>query len=287
MILRLRTALLLTACSILIGISGGVAFAADIAMDDPGLPAVSGPNGKLEASAGWVDLDGLGDDEIFNGGIAFSFPVGDMFGIQADLAAVDAYSDTTVTGTLHAFTRDPNAYLFGVIGGYADAGSTDAWFIGPEAELYLDNVSIELRGGYMDVNGSATLNGEAFAFGDIAYYATDDVRLSIGASSVAGFQSANAGLEWFLGEQGLPGSLTLNGQVGEDGFTAVTAGFAVYFGGEDKSLIRRHREDDPRIFKLSIFDGATVVPSQLPPECEVEDPRPECNQLQLTETDPL
>ena len=268
MTLRFRTALLLTACSILIGILGGVASAADIAMDDPGLPAVSGPNGKLEASAGWVDLDGLGNDEIFNGGVAFSFPVGDMFGIQADLAAVDAYSDTTVTGTLHAFTRDPNAYLLGAIGGYADAGSTHAWFIGPEAELYLDSVSIELRGGYMDVNGSATLNSEAFAFGDIAYYATDDVRLSIGASSVAKFESANVGLEWFMGEQGLPGSLTLNGQVGEDGFASVMAGFAVYFGGEDKSLIRRHREDDPKIFKLSIFDGTTITPSQLPP-CEI------------------
>ena len=251
--------MLLTAGSILLGILGGVATAADIAVDEAGLPAVSGPNGKLEFGGGWVDLDGLGNDEIFSGGAALSFPVGDMFGIQADLAAVDAYSDTTVTATLHAFTRDPNAYLLGAIGGYADAGSTHAWFIGPEAELYLDNVSIELRGGYMDVNGSATLNSEAFAFGDIAYYATDDVRLSIGASSVAGFQSANAGLEWFLGEQGLPGSLTLNGQVGEDGFTAITAGFAVYFGSEDKSLIRRHREDDPKIFKLGIFEGAASV----------------------------
>ena len=273
MTLRFRTVLLLTACSILIGIFGGVASAADIAMDDPGLPAVSGPNGKLEASAGWVDLDGLGNDEIFSGGVAFSFPVGDMFGIQADLAAVDAYSDTTVTGTLHAFTRDPSAYLFGVIGGYADAGSANAWFIGPEAELYLDNISIELRGGHMDVDGSTTLNNELFAFGDVAFYATDDLRLSVGASSVAGFQSANAGLEWFMGEQGLPGSLTLNGQVGEDGFTAITAGFAVYFGGEDKSLIRRHREDDPKIFKLGIFEGAAdmITPGSLEPEPVCQD----------------
>ena len=48
-----------------------------------------------------------------------------------------------------------------------------------------------------------------------------------------------------MGNTGLPVSLTLDGQVGEDGYTSVMAGVSLYFGGEDTSLIRRHREDDP------------------------------------------
>ncbi len=256
MILRFKTVLLLTACSILIGISGGVAFAADIAMDDPGLPAVSGPNGKLEFGGGWVDLDGLGSDELFRGGVTLSFPVGDMFGIQADLAVVDAYSDTAASGTLHAFTRDPNSFLLGMIGGYLDVGPADAWYIGPEAELYLDNISLEARVGYMDLDNGTTSDGELFAFGDIALYATDDLRLQLGGRTVAGFASAHAGMEWFMSDAGLPASLKLDGYLGEDGYASVTAGFAIYFGGEDKSLIRRHREDDPRNFSMDIFSAA-------------------------------
>ena len=44
-------------------------------------------------------------DEVFRGGAAFSFPVGDMFGIQADLTALDAFGETAVGGAapcLHA-----------------------------------------------------------------------------------------------------------------------------------------------------------------------------------------
>ena len=86
-------------------------------------------------------------DEVFRGGAAFSFPVGDMFGIQADLTALDAFGETAVGGAAHFFTRDPNSYLLGVYGGYVDAGPANIWYIGPEAELYLDNISIEAVGG--------------------------------------------------------------------------------------------------------------------------------------------
>ncbi len=56
-----------------------------------------------------------------------------------------------------------------------------------------------------------------------------------------------------MGDMGFPASFTLDGQFGEEGFTAVMAGFSIYFGGEDKSLIRRHREDDPRLYNFFFF----------------------------------
>jgi len=233
---------------------GSVSMAADV--ETGPLPAVSAPNGKVEIGGGWTDIDDLGDDEIFRGGAAFSFPVGDTFGIQADLTALDAYGETAVGGALHAFTRDPNSYLLGAYGGYVDAGAADIWYLGPEAELYLGNVSIEAVGGIMDIsNGVGT---EFYAMGKVALYATDDLRFSVGASTVANFESANAGLEWFMGDTGLPVSLTVDGRIGEDGFTSIQAGLSLYFGGEDKSLIRRHREDDPRLHFFDIFNAGVI-----------------------------
>jgi hypothetical protein len=117
--ISMKYAAFLLTGTIVTGIYGGIAFAADIGAP-ASLPAVSGPNGKLEASAGWVDLNNLSSDFAFRGGASFSIPVGDMFGIQADLAVVDQFDETGVGGTIHAFTRDPGSYLFGVIGGYFD-----------------------------------------------------------------------------------------------------------------------------------------------------------------------
>lgn len=245
----LKKAVLLTG-TILAGMSGSVAYAADVETVTS-LPAVSGPNGKVEIGAGWADIDSFSSDEVFRGGAAFSFPVGDMFGIQADVTALDAFGETAVGGAAHFFTRDPNSYLFGVYGGYVDAGSADAWYIGPEAELYLDNISIEAVGGYMDFSDG--IGSEFYAVGDVALYATDNLRLSIGASTVAGFESGRAGLEWFMGDTGIPASLTVDGRLGEDGFTSIMGGISLYFGGEDKSLIRRHREDDPRLQFFNII----------------------------------
>ncbi len=250
----LRRSALLTG-TILAGMFGTAAYAADVETPTS-LPAVSDINGKIELGGGFTDIDDYGSDEVFRGGAALSFPVGDMFGIQVDLTALDAFGDTAVGGAGHFFTRDPNSFLFGVYGGYVDAGPANIWHIGPEAELYLGNVSIEAVGGYMDVSDG--VGSEFYVIGDLALYATDNLRLQIGGSSVAGFESARAGLEWFMGDTGIPASLTLDGRIGEDGFSSVMAGFSFYFGGEDKSLIRRHREDDPRLHFFSIFNAGVL-----------------------------
>jgi hypothetical protein len=255
MTISLKRASFLLNGTIAASLYGSVSMAADIETATA-LPAVSAPNGKVEIGGGWADIDDLGDDEVFRGGAAFSFPVGDIFGIQADLTALDAYGETAIGGAVHFFTRDPDSYLLGAYGGYVDAGSTDAWYVGPEAELYFDNISIEAVGGVMDISsGGGT---EYYAMGKVALYATENLRLSVGASTVANFESANAGLEWFMGDTGLPLSLTIDGQLGEDGYSNIMAGLSLYFGGEDKSLIRRHREDDPRLHFFSIFNAGLV-----------------------------
>jgi hypothetical protein len=231
----------------------GGALAADVGKTD--LPAVSGPNGKIEISAGYGDLENLDGDFAIIGGASLSLPLGEDFGLQADLAAVNVFDDTMVGGTLHLFTRDPESYLFGVAGGAAFSDDADVLYVGPEAELYLSNVSFELWGGYIDVDGVAETNNW-FGFADLAFYPMDDLRISLGARSVAGFESAQASMEWQLGESGLPLSLTGDVRMGEDDFLTATVGVKFYFGGEDKSLIRRHREDDPRNRSLDLFNSA-------------------------------
>jgi hypothetical protein len=238
--------------ALVVGLFGGMAIAADV--DYAKLPAVSAFNGKVELGGGFADFDTLSSDELFYGGASISVPLGDMFGLQADLAVVDVFGETGVGGNVHLFTRDPASYLLGVIGGYGDAGTADAFWLGGEAEFYMDNFSIEAAAGYMNLDPSVGSNSdELFAFLDLGYYATENFRLTLGGSSVAGFESANIGAEYMMAD--MPLSFKVRGEVGEDDFVSATAGITFYFGGNEanKSLIRRHREDDPRNRAIDIF----------------------------------
>ncbi len=258
-----------------IGLFGNMALAADVDMGE--MPAVSAINGKIEFGGGTANASGLSSNEVFYGAASISIPLGDMFGLQADFAVKDMFNDTAVGGNLHLFTRDPNSHLFGVIAGYGDGGKANAGWIGGEAEFYLDRVTVEASAGYINVdpqNGGK--KDKFFGFADVAFYPVDNFRLALGGSSVASFESGHATAEYML--DSMPLSLKLKGEVGEDSFAAVTAGVSFYFGGNqsDKSLIRRHREDDPRNKVLDIFGagakafagGTASAGTPPPPDCE-------------------
>ena len=61
---------------------------------------------------------------------------------------------------------------------------------------------------------------------------------------------AAAGVEYQLQSNFFGGgtSVFAEGRVGEDDYAAVWAGVRLYLGAGEKSLIRRHREDDPGSF---------------------------------------
>ncbi len=259
---------------LMFGLFSSVSMAADV--DYKSMAAVSAINGKIEIGGGIADYSGASSDEVFYGAGSISLPLGDMFGLQADFAVKDTFNDTAVGGNVHLFTRDPNSYLLGVIAGYGDAGKSDAAWAGGEAELYLDNISIEASAGYLNVNPNNGSNKDKFfAFGDVAFYPVENFRLALGASSVAGFESGHATAEYML--DAMPVSFKLKGEMGEDKFAAVTAGVSFYFGGDNssKTLMRRHREDDPRNKVLDIFGagaaafgGGTLATTTTPtPEC--------------------
>lgn len=242
------------------GMFGTWAFAADV--EKTSLPAVSAINGKVDLQGGWADGNGVGvtSEELLFGGAALSVPLGDAWGLQADIAALRVFDETSVGGTLHFFTRDPSSHLLGAVGGYVDTSNGHMVWGGAEGEAYMGNITLRAMAGISDVSVSGPVgDGTDFlGIAEMAFYANDNLKLWVEGSTVANFEAVGAGMEWLLQDQlGVPVSLKFSGGVGENGYTAATAGVSFYFGGNeaDKSLIRRHREDDPEI---EAFPGGAV-----------------------------
>ena len=90
---------------------------------------------------------------------------------------------------------------------------------------------------------------------NLAYYLTDDFKAYVGHRYLGGKNALALG-----GEYGMPlghgvmASLFAEGRIGEDDYHGVWAGVRFYFGQNDKTLIRRHREDDPTDWGVGI-DG--------------------------------
>lgn len=223
---------------------GGTGFAADVA--EPGCsPAVSSINGKVEGAGGYADNESGAGDFAWEAGGSLSLPLGCLLGFQADIGASDRLDDTQYGAIGHLFIRDPQTYLFGVTGGAVDGDDTKLYAVGPEAEVYLGNLSLEAWGGYLNIDpddGGGKDTG--FIIGDVAYYLTDDLRLSLGGKIVDDEEGLRAGFEYQFG--GIPMSVYSKADYGDNDFFSILGGLRFYFGGEDKSLIRRHREDDPR-----------------------------------------
>jgi hypothetical protein len=211
--------------------------AADVA-DNP-LCAVSDVNGKVEIIGGYSENDDENGDALLSGLGSLSFPLGCDFGLQLDAGIVDELNQTTYGGAAHLFTRNPDSYLFGVTGGYFNSGDADIWAVGPEAELYAGPVSFEAWAGYVDLDSDSDI----FAIADAAFYPTEDLRLSVGGTIIGDQEFLRAEMEY---QFAAPITASLGAKIGENDYFAVSAGLSFYFGGSDKSLIRRHREDDPR-----------------------------------------
>ena len=137
------------------------------------------------------------------------------------------------------------AILFGAGAMYQGIGSNDIFRIGPEVELYLDQFSFEAFGGFEDADNGGN---DFFFVGDVAFYPDDNLRISAGYSRALGIDAAQFGLEWMPNlDFGMPLSVFAQAQVGEGNFESFWAGIRFYFSDDPgKSLIRRHREDDPQ-----------------------------------------
>jgi hypothetical protein len=226
------------------------------------LPAVDGVNGKVSVFGGGADGNGL-----YGAAGSLAVPLGFNYGLQLDGIAAkvrsDALGDVGVAGTAaHLFWRDPSIGLLGGYGSYThtDAGSGVNIFAGgAEGALYLGRFTLEGIAGAQGGNGengafgSFDIDTRFFDLAQLAFYPTDDVKLYIGHSYDLGRNGALLGVEFGVPiGHGTMAALFATGTVWEGGDAAAMAGLRFYFGQRDKTLIRRHREDDPLDFTTSV-----------------------------------
>jgi PE family protein len=209
-------------------------------------PAVSALNGKISTEGGVTGGDGESSGiGIVNGSI--TTPLGQAFGLQVDGMAGTAFNDFFGGGTAHLFWRDPAIGLFGPVASVeAGSGIRLGWY-GVEGEFYTGIFTFGAWGGYHDaVDSNFGITGSSgFYGGTLTVYPIPDLALSVGANSEFNRVTGTGALEFqpdLLARHNV--AFFLNGEVGENSTYSATAGVRFYFG-PDKSLIRRHREDDP------------------------------------------
>ena len=223
-------------------------------------PAVDGVNGKLSIEGGQT----FGGGEAYGISGSVAMPLGHQLGLQVDGAAGtfegSAIDDAQVfAGAAHLFWRDPSRGLLGVYGGviHADAlNDFNVRMFGLEGASYLGRLTVE---GVVGISHTEAFGSDAFADVELAYYPDDNMRLDTGYSVVSDSHVFKLGGEWaFAGQAGAVSSAFVDGYVNDNGDGLAVAGLRFYFGQSDKSLIRRHREDDPPAYPQYPFWSAII-----------------------------
>jgi hypothetical protein len=252
----------------------GVFAPADAQSPGPGAsggPAVSGFNTKFSGEGGLYDDEDAG---LFQGSV--TTPLGYSYGFQADGIVGGIDGETIGGGAIHLFTRDPSSYLVGIYGSYHSWDSIDITRLAAEGELYMGRMMVSGLAGWEDVDVPGTRNGlivttrddeHFFTELDVSYYPVDNMRLAIGYHYESEESLGVAQFEYMPG-WGMPGTLFATGYFGEEDHSRITGGLRFYFGPEpNKSLIRRHREDDPKTYNPVFPQIMTTAPGGGPNFC--------------------
>ena len=196
--------------------------------------AVSVTNFKVDGLYGNFDGE---SGKAFAGTV--TFPVGMSYGIQIDGLGGEVNPDEVYGVGAHAFWRDSNVGLLGLTGSSSAAYDYETQRVGIEGEYYVNRGTLSAylghQAGDVDTSGYA-----GFVAG---YYVNDDLLCSAGLQQSDGFFICNIGTEYQTSMPGL--TVYANLAMGEDDYEHVYFGLRYYFGAENKTLIRRHREDDP------------------------------------------
>ncbi len=230
------------------------AQAADI--DAGCIPAVSTTNAKLEGAGGYYK-DQKSKGGRFQGVASVSLPIGCLLGAPIDLGGgdVDGTGFFGIGG--HLFTRDPSSYLLGLHAQYIQLGHRDIFRIGPEAELYLDNVTLSGMVGLEDAHRLRSDNVVAQI--EAAYYISDDFKVYGGFRHFLPVDAGAVGFEFK--PESLPGSIFVDAMAGSEHYVSVMGGLRFEIGATEKTLKARQREDDPgHYFNLLARPAEACVP---------------------------
>ena len=225
-------------------------------------PRLSPGNSTRQSSTYW---NGIG------GGIGtLTVPLGHAFGAQVDLGSGAIGNRPRGEASTHLFWRDPDKGMIGVLGSGMLLGSKvgrGVWTAAGEFEAFLDRFTARTVIG-MQGSSAYTANlsrrqikayggRQAFITPDyfhdlteVTFYPIDDLALSAGHIYSFGRNAVTGEVEYMLPQfrgGNIAPSVFVSGAYGWNASSNIMAGLRVYFGNHDKSLIRRHREDDPKI----------------------------------------
>ena len=242
--------------------------------------AVDGINGKVDGFGGR-----LTNRTIYGVGGALSVPLGRSYGLQVDgtVGKFDNRAIQAVGG--HLFWRDPSSGLIGLYGSFTNwnsgFGQARVGQLGFEGAWYWNRFTVE---GVAGVEFGNEVTGQVGSFINnididtrffdkinVGYYFHDNFKAFVGHRYLGGKHAAAFGAELALPipRSTAMASLFVEGRAGE--YTGVWGGLKMYFGKSDKTLIRRHREDDPIKWDPELAATMTnqfkqtAVPAQPPP----------------------
>jgi len=169
---------------------------------------------------------------------SLTLPISERFGVQFDGAFGEIDDDDLKGGAVHLFARDPQSYLFGLTGLYAELEDTALERYGIETEGYFGLFTIAAAGGYQ----GGDIDDSTYGSLDLRYYPLENLMVTVGGSIADSDDSkAHIGAEYqVIGGLALFADLA----AGENDYEHILGGIRYYFGAE-KALIKRHREDDP------------------------------------------
>lgn len=200
--------------------------------------AVSELNGKLEGAGGYIDSNTV-DGGRYRVGGSITAPIGCEYGFQVDGKAGELGGPDAYGVGAHLFKRDPSSYLAGIYGEYGSIGGNDLFRVGVEAEKYLDDATISFIAGFED---SQRTSEDAFGAVRVGYYINDNFQINVGGAHFLTVTAATAGFEYQTDYSNV--SLFADAAVGSNDHKSIWVGVRYFFGPE-KTLKRRHREDDP------------------------------------------
>ena len=263
------------------------------------LPAVDGINGKIAGFGGGADHT----NGFYGATGSLSVPLAHQWGAQIDGGVGSLDGSGWSQGAGHLFWRDPSIGLLGAYGSYLHWNGIGALTIprigvnvsrfAAEGEYYWSRWNFHALAGdetvHLNIPNVANLPGllsipnRFFDSVSASYYVTDNFELSIGHLYTFGRNALTLDGEYgFALGGGRMASLFVDASLAEGGNKAVLGGVRFYFGQRDKTLIARHRQDDPvdfswlppEINSATMFGGAGSGPDQRDPEVAVTVIRP-------------
>lgn len=205
--------------------------------------AVSSINGKVDTIYGNVD----GKEAKLAAG-SFTTPLPLNLGLQLDALNGTVGSNHVDGFAGHLFWRNPAVGLFGVTGSTTEYRSNTLERVGVEAEYYLNKFT--LAGAHGRQTGD-TSHSDYHRL-QLTYYPTENLALTVGGSRDIHRDKIALDLEYQTPVNGL--ALFVNSSRGQSGYDHTVAGLRYYFG-QRKSLLKRHREDDPLNPLITISSG--------------------------------